>query len=80
MSLVKRLTRRHGLTHRVHIGDGVVVLISDPGAKLAPGEKIVITLKDLDQAQIRLVVDAPREATPVYLDAESGGESGDIAD
>jgi hypothetical protein len=71
MSLVKRLHRRPGLTHRIKIGDGVVVLISDPGARFAPGEEVKITLKDLDQSQIKLVIDAPKEATPVYLDIEN---------
>lgn len=71
MAFVKRLDRRVGLTHRIRVGDGLVLLVSDPGANLARGTEIVVKLEDLDQAQIKLVVDAPREAATIYIDAEN---------
>ena len=43
---VKRLTRRQGLTHRIRVGDGFVLLLSDPLANLARGEEIRITITD----------------------------------
>lgn len=77
---VKRLTRRQGLTHRIRVGDGFVLLLSDPLANLARGEEIRITITDSEKPQIKLLIEAPKLAAPVYFDIENPDQTGPIED
>lgn len=78
MAFITRLTRRLGLTHRIRVGDGIVVLLSDPGAKMAPGDEVGITIQNMDQARVKVVIDAPKGAFPVYTDLENQKDQGAI--
>ena len=66
--LVKKLPRRDNLSHRIRIGDGIVLLISDSGAAFDFGDEIMIRLSNLTSTQIKLSIDAPRHTAPVYVD------------
>lgn len=76
---VKHISRRPDLTHTIRVGDGLVVLISDPGRNFAPGDEVHVILSDLHRSQIRVSIDAPREKAKIDFDttreAPQDGES-----